>query len=145
ITPRDTEPSNQRSNNPFPRWPVTIRSAFHSSAAAMICSAGWPTRMCIAGCMPEVLARAELAELGVVVTTCVLDDCFGLDIFGKLRRANHGHDRELCTETPRHLKSEEHTSELQSPYDLVCRLLLEKKKKIKKQKTNNNKKYTTHS
>src|SRR6266516_7929386 len=25
------------------------------------------------------------------------------------------------------LKSEEHTSELQSPYDLVCRLLLEKK------------------
>src|SRR5207248_11262523 len=32
------------------------------------------------------------------------------------------------------LRSEEHTSELQSPYDLVCRLLLEKKKK-KKQNT----------
>src|SRR5207248_2495865 len=29
-------------------------------------------------------------------------------------------------------RSEEHTSELQSPYDLVCRLLLEKKKKKKK-------------
>src|SRR5437867_8146261 len=29
------------------------------------------------------------------------------------------------------LRSEEHTSELQSPYDLVCRLLLEKKKKNK--------------
>src|SRR5438094_4946783 len=29
------------------------------------------------------------------------------------------------------LRSEEHTSELQSPYDLVCRLLLEKKKKKK--------------
>src|SRR5438094_7905888 len=29
-------------------------------------------------------------------------------------------------------RSEEHTSELQSPYDLVCRLLLEKKKKNKK-------------
>src|SRR5438094_6648363 len=28
-------------------------------------------------------------------------------------------------------RSEEHTSELQSPYDLVCRLLLEKKKKQK--------------
>src|SRR5437867_9055309 len=26
------------------------------------------------------------------------------------------------------IRSEEHTSELQSPYDLVCRLLLEKKK-----------------
>src|SRR5207248_11659267 len=28
-------------------------------------------------------------------------------------------------------RSEEHTSELQSPYDLVCRLLVEKKKKTK--------------
>src|SRR5438094_3088468 len=42
-----------------------------------------------------------------------------------------------ATEADRHLsigatpliRSEEHTSELQSPYDLVCRLLLEKKKK----------------
>src|SRR5438874_9019249 len=32
-------------------------------------------------------------------------------------------------------RSEEHTSELQSRRDLVCRLLLEKKKKIKKYKT----------
>src|SRR5437867_9446687 len=30
------------------------------------------------------------------------------------------------------IRSEEHTSELQSPYDLVCRLLLEKKKKKNK-------------
>src|SRR5437867_7342423 len=33
-------------------------------------------------------------------------------------------------------RSEEHTSELQSPYDLVCRLLLEKKKKQKHTKYN---------
>src|SRR5437867_4616880 len=32
-------------------------------------------------------------------------------------------------------RSEEHTSELQSPYDLVCRLLLEKKKKKQRNKT----------
>src|SRR6202142_3785103 len=32
---------------------------------------------------------------------------------------------------PFHYRSEEHTSELQSPKDLVCRLLLEKKKKRK--------------
>src|SRR6266705_4912469 len=31
-------------------------------------------------------------------------------------------------------RSEEHTSELQSPYDLVCRLLLEKKKNTKRQR-----------
>src|SRR2546426_5225686 len=30
-------------------------------------------------------------------------------------------------------RSEEHTSELQSPCNLVCRLLLEKKKKIEKE------------
>src|SRR6266513_4892459 len=30
----------------------------------------------------------------------------------------------------RHIRSEEHTSELQSRFDLVCRLLLEKKKTI---------------
>src|SRR5437667_9849796 len=34
------------------------------------------------------------------------------------------------------LRSEEHTSELQSHHDLVCRLLLEKKKKKKKSKQN---------
>src|SRR5438105_6969346 len=37
-------------------------------------------------------------------------------------------------------RSEEHTSELQSRVDLVCRLLLEKKKKKKKKKQ----KYTTN-
>src|SRR5437667_6371672 len=37
-------------------------------------------------------------------------------------------------------RSEEHTSELQSHHDLVCRLLLEKKKKKKKEKQHNNKK-----
>src|SRR5438034_7007675 len=33
-----------------------------------------------------------------------------------------------------HVRSEDHTSELQSHSDLVCRLLLEKKKKKKNQK-----------
>src|SRR5437667_1947600 len=35
---------------------------------------------------------------------------------------------ELDPETVRRKRSEEHTSELQSHHDLVCRLLLEKKK-----------------
>src|SRR5438270_6892764 len=37
-------------------------------------------------------------------------------------------------------RSEEHTSELQSQSNLVCRLLLEKKKKIKKKKMSKQKK-----
>src|SRR6266850_8565699 len=36
----------------------------------------------------------------------------------------------LPADRPRYLRSEEHTSELQSPCNLVCRLLLEKKKQI---------------
>ena len=38
---------------------------------------------------------------------------------------------ELLEENENIRRSEEHTSELQSRSDLVCRLLLEKKKKIK--------------
>src|SRR5207248_685192 len=42
--------------------------------------------------------------------------------------------RESVRSSIRLPRSEEHTSELQSPYDLVCRLLLEKKKKKQKLK-----------
>src|SRR2546430_8758776 len=38
-----------------------------------------------------------------------------------------------AVEVGRPVRSEEHTSELQSQSNLVCRLLLEKKKKIKRQ------------
>src|SRR5690348_17408910 len=40
-------------------------------------------------------------------------------------------------------RSEEHTSELQSPVHLVCRLLLEKKKKNKKKESKSTNHYTT--
>src|SRR5438105_12344162 len=42
--------------------------------------------------------------------------------------------RSSPTSPPSAIRSEEHTSELQSRVDLVCRLLLEKKKKKKKEK-----------
>src|SRR5438034_8176389 len=45
------------------------------------------------------------------------------------RRVGHSHH-----DRPHPARSEEHTSELQSHSDLVCRLLLEKKKKKKKKK-----------
>src|SRR5437667_7784174 len=45
----------------------------------------------------------------------------------KVRRVSHFH----LGEQREHPRSEEHTSELQSHHDLVCRLLLEKKKKNK--------------
>src|SRR5438034_7310311 len=47
-----------------------------------------------------------------------------------------------CSAVGVHVRSEEHTSELQSHSDLVCRLLLEKKKKKKtKHKIKNTQKY----
>src|SRR5438094_7871182 len=47
-------------------------------------------------------------------------------VIGRQQPAPSGRDKtSILFAMPR---SEEHTSELQSPYDLVCRLLLEKKK-----------------
>src|SRR5438876_5763279 len=45
-------------------------------------------------------------------------------------------DRRAHRQSRDRLRSEEHTSELQSPVHLVCRLLLEKKKKRTKLNTN---------
>src|SRR5437868_12738113 len=49
------------------------------------------------------------------------------DAMGKRARANE--PPSAGNERTRDVRSEEHTSELQSRFDLVCRLLLEKKKK----------------
>src|SRR5437773_4897559 len=55
-------------------------------------------------------------------------------VYGKVTPDTRGKLISLATETERTLffdfRSEEHTSELQSHHDLVCRLLLEKKKKL---------------
>src|SRR5438132_12889151 len=48
------------------------------------------------------------------------------------RRSAAGRGRRARLPRPAADRSEEHTSELQSHSDLVCRLLLEKKKKTKK-------------
>src|SRR2546426_6348916 len=45
------------------------------------------------------------------------------------RRLGPGEQKEQAHRLPIDGRSEEHTSELQSPCNLVCRLLLEKKKK----------------
>src|SRR5207249_11793368 len=44
------------------------------------------------------------------------------------QRASAERERRTLAPPPRPPRSEEHTSELQSRFDLVCRLLLEKKK-----------------
>src|SRR5437879_11552661 len=54
--------------------------------------------------------------------------------------ATNSKHRQLDSRSTRRRRSEEHTSELQSPMYLVCRLLLEKKKTTKKKM----KKHETH-
>src|SRR5436189_4429801 len=61
-----------------------------------------------------------------------------LPIFGPACEATAASTRWPASSSPATAcsRSEEHTSELQSPMYLVCRLLLEKKKKKKKEKQN---------
>src|SRR5207248_4885700 len=58
-------------------------------------------------------------------TTLFRSSCFGERPFGKRKDGSAAGPGPAAEPS----RSEEHTSELQSPYDLVCRLLLEKKKK----------------
>src|SRR5207249_9130554 len=52
--------------------------------------------------------------------------------FSRSMGANRVYGSPLCRPPSSSTRSEEHTSELQSRFDLVCRLLLEKKKKLSK-------------
>src|SRR2546426_2436579 len=72
------------------------------------------------------ISSAELARRGATTSAQVRKD---LSFFGTFGKRGLGYSR-----------SEEHTSELQSPCNLVCRLLLEKKKKKNKQPPTSNSK-----
>src|SRR5206468_11498595 len=66
------------------------------------------------------------SHIGIAIRMCRVCGCQKL--------FDHAPNRtRVCAHAP-HTRSEEHTSELQSRSDLVCRLLLEKKKKKKKKK-----------
>src|SRR5205807_8462114 len=72
-------------------------------------------------CQPRILnSLCPYPLAGIAARTCR----------GRGQKFHH----RLNSSAPRLQRSEEHTSELQSPCNLVCRLLLEKKKKKKKKK-----------
>src|SRR5688572_31032959 len=64
--------------------------------------------------------------------TWIRPDCRRPRCAGAARSGPHDKGGDLRTGRSKPLRSEEHTSELQSQSNLVCRLLLEKKKKKKK-------------
>src|SRR2546427_2269242 len=61
------------------------------------------------------------------------------------RRGRRARGCRACGSGRRPSRSEEHTSELQSQSNLVCRLLLEKKKKKKKKKKRIERMYSMHT
>src|SRR5207248_10023522 len=98
------------------------------------------------------LARAKITALGTYVPPRLLTN----DDLEKMVETSNDWIVDRTGIRERHIagtgvatsRSEEHTSELQSPYDLVCRLLLEKKKKqyknTRKQTHNNNQTHSKH-
>src|SRR5438552_14731788 len=81
---------------------------------------------------PGVLGNSEAALDRLFARGTVMGVC-SISLRGQARRlaTNAGVSAE---EALKEWRSEEHTSELQSPDHLVCRLLLEKKKKKKNKK-----------
>src|SRR5256885_6773693 len=61
-------------------------------------------------------------------TVAVISAGLAFGVTAQAKEEKHEEQTINAADVPR---SEEHTSELQSPCNLVCRLLLEKKKKIK--------------
>src|SRR5256885_13082993 len=82
----------------------------------------------------SVLSAVHAQELAgrLVIGFCRLQQAhLGLELAGGGNHADHGLHRVhvRAFDGAGQQRSEEHTSELQSPCNLVCRLLLEKKKK----------------
>src|SRR5438309_4971843 len=92
-------------------------------------------------------------EMTRTVTTCFVDMYFHMEdvaravdeaglrailspgMIDKPDKAGTEHERRTTLKFLEYIRSEEHTSELQSQFHLVCRLLLEKKKKSKQHAT----------
>src|SRR5438105_2483309 len=105
------------------------------------------------GCLPNSVNRrtpVKTKQTGIPIQRSIQSMAFTLVIsydsanfIPRLRIEQYGRQKLVCKRTrtwiyrtnKRTFRSEEHTSELQSRVDLVCRLLLEKKKKKKKNNT----------
>src|SRR2546426_7850059 len=81
--------------------------------------------------MTRVLVVEDDAQTAAEIAAALGDHGFEVECAhtGRDALARAVADRYSAIVLDRMLRSEEHTSELQSPCNLVCRLLLEKKKK----------------
>src|SRR2546428_4007737 len=80
----------------------------------------------------ETNSKRNLAATPMELLLIALGSCTGVDVISILKKKRQKVTDYHIEVIVGDLRSEEHTSELQSRSDLVCRLLLEKKKKQKK-------------
>src|SRR5699024_11768181 len=81
-------------------------------------------------CLLLIGLLSEEMKTGLIVSGMIMN-YIGIAVFltGAIKRGEHYSCEKYFKQ------SEEHTSELQSRFELVCRLLLEKKKKTPKEET----------
>src|SRR5256885_12454654 len=97
----------------MPRQPATVTIDIETCKGCILC---------VEVCPPRVLLMSEDTNRMGYRYPLLLDGCTGCELCYKICP-------DYCFEVYRGpARSEEHTSELQSPCNLVCRLLLEKKK-----------------
>src|SRR6266516_2001943 len=87
-----------------------------------------------------VVARENLGTTPSLVAAAALLTDYVLTVAVSISAGIYAITSFVPSLTSHKVRSEEHTSELQSPYDLVCRLLLEKKKKKKNYRVTHQKK-----
>src|SRR5437773_3711334 len=80
-------------------------------------------KLAVQASLDELVASYAGEERGVEIRAVA----GGYKVYSKPQQHDVVRRNKLCTRPPP--RSEEHTSELQSHHDLVCRLLLEKKNK----------------
>src|SRR5258708_5442635 len=103
---------------PKPAW------SSPSSSSASAASPGTPrANNCCAGANPAISTRNRCPGPSRSPSSCLTHSGAPVE-----SRASATADGQRLTFRPCRERSEEHTSELQSPDHLVCRLLLEKKK-----------------
>src|SRR5690349_23021568 len=108
-----------------PRWRLADRSAVFLKAAG--CLAG--SRRAFANAT-TMLGQSKTAHQAEIDAACELIDFFRYNVHYAERIVSEQPSSPAGTWNRLDHRSEEHTSELQSRRDLVCRLLLEKKKQI---------------
>src|SRR5438132_8615709 len=94
----------------------------------MIVSCITPDLLWLLACSPYSLFFFFTATATTEIYTLSLHDALPIFLEHKLIKLLQDTNNSVTVDTDAELRSEEHTSELQSHSDLVCRLLLEKKK-----------------